>query len=443
MEDYIPWPGGMAMEVKVLQEGQKLPWHFTLDETDGKYTEKIRMQGDTFSIALPKEFDATLAHPDHLALISLLVAHPFVGTELNLPFEVSERFAIATKVFTSYKVIHTNKTGHEYHAPEDSSPGLAFSGGADSTACLLLMPESTVSVFMDRPIRKKTSMYNKTAAYATIAHAQKQGHEMHSIPCDVEYLRQPLGFPTDLVPSLPLLAIAQQRSIDSIAFGTVMESAYRIGHEKARNYENSHHYRLWGSLFRAAGLPLFLPVAGISEVGTSKIVRESTFNAYTRSCIRGKWPNACENCWKCFRKNMVEEKFRDQQVSENYLMKGLAIKEVRLKLSQMPISHENVLAWALQGGQGAYSEVLIQRLEGENRDLSYLECYYPPSIDLMPQKYQQETKKRISSFLKPMNEEDFGLVTGHKMTAWLESTRAIQAKERFDQFMIEKFPINS
>lgn len=140
---------------------------------------------------------------------------------------------------------------------------------------------------------------------------------------------------------------------------------------------------------------------------------------------------------------MVEEKFSDGQVSENYLMKGLAIKEVKLKLSQMPISHENVLAWALQGGQGAYSEVLIQRLEGENRDLSYLECYYPPSIDLMPQKYQQETKNRISSFLEPMNQEDFSIVTKHKMTTWLESRNAIQAKEKFDQFMNEKYPINS
>ena len=431
------------MEVKVLQKGQKLTWQLTLDETDGKYTGKIKMQDDTFSIVLPKEFDASLAHPDHLALISLLVAHPFIGTELKLPFEVSERFANATNVITSYKVVYSNKTGNEYHAPEHSSPGLAFSGGADSTACLLLMPESTVSVFMDRPIRKKTSIYNKTAAYATIAYAQKHGHEMHSISCDVEYLRQPLGFPTDLVPSLPLLAIAQQRSIDSIAFGTVMESAYRIGHEKARNYENSHHYKLWGRLFRAAGLPLFLPVAGISEVGTSKIVRESTFNAYTRSCIRGKWPNACENCWKCFRKNMVEEKFRDGRISEKYLVKGLAIKEVKLKLSQIPISHENVLSWALQGSQGPYSKVLIQRLEGENRDLGYLECYYPPSIDLMPQKYQQKTESQILSFLEPMNEQDFNIVTGHKMTAWLESTSAIQAKEKFDQFMIEKFPINS
>ena len=56
MEDYIPWLHGKTMEVKVLQEGQTLTWHFILDETDGKYTEKIKMQGGTFSIVLPKEF---------------------------------------------------------------------------------------------------------------------------------------------------------------------------------------------------------------------------------------------------------------------------------------------------------------------------------------------------------------------------------------------------
>jgi hypothetical protein len=140
---------------------------------------------------------------------------------------------------------------------------------------------------------------------------------------------------------------------------------------------------------------------------------------------------------------MVEEKFRDGRVSENYLVKGLAIKEVKLKVGQMPISHENVLSWALQGSQGHYSEVFIQRLEGENRDLSYLECYYPPSIDLMPVRYQEETKNRILSFLKPMKEQYFNTVTDHKMTPWLESTNAIQAKKKFDEFMIEKFPINS
>ena len=431
------------MEVQVLVEKQKLTWNFLLDESDGAYTDKILMVEDKFKITLPRKFNAKTVHPDHLALISILVAHPFVGTCLNLPFKVSEGFAQATSGFTTYKVKYAGTDGLQYKSPADAVPGLSFSGGADSTACLLLMPKSTVSVFMDRPIRKKTSMYNKTASLATIKHAKKQGFEMHSIHCDVEYTRQPLGFPTDLVPSIPLIAIAQQRGIDSIAFGTVMESAYRIGHKQARDYANSHHFRLWGRLFAAAGLPLYLPVAGVSEVGTSKIVRESTFSHYTRSCIRGKWPNACENCWKCFRKNMVEEKFNNGMVSEEFLRLGLQIKEAKLKLQKWPVSHENVLAWALQGNRGEISQILSQRFEGSERDLSYLECFYPPSIDLIPSQYQERTLNELRRHLTEMDESFFRTVTEHKMGPWLASSNATNAKVRFDEFMLKEFPATS
>tara|TARA_B100001564_G_scaffold359162_1_gene379918 strand:+ start:967 stop:2262 length:1296 start_codon:yes stop_codon:yes gene_type:complete len=431
------------MDVKVLQDGQDLIWEFFLDKSDGDYTDKIKMVHYGFKISLPKGIDIKKIHPDHLGLITILAVHPFVGSVLNLPFNVSKRFSDATKVFTSYEVLHKGITGNAYDAPHNGVPSLAFSGGADSTACLLIMPKSTVSVFMDRPLDKKISMYNKTAAYATIKHAEKQGFEVHKISCDVEYIRQPLGFPTDLVPCLPILAIAKQKSIDSIAFGTVMESAYRIGHTKARNYLHAPHYKIWGRLFEAAGVPLFLPVAGISEVGTSMIVRESSFQAYTRSCIRGKWPNACENCWKCFRKNMLEERFKNGRISEKYLSKGLGIREVKLKLERWPISHENVLAWALQGSVGKYADVLLQRLEGQNRDLSYLESFYPPSIEFVPKKYQEATKARILSYLSEMDERFFKTVTEHNMSQWLISPDAIQAKKDFDEFMTEKYPVKN
>ena len=154
---------------------------------------------------------------------------------------------------------------------------MAFSGGADSTASLLVMPDTTLAVFMDRPLKKKASMYNKSAAMATITFAKKSGYDVLSLQCDVEYVREPLGFPTDLVPAIPILALAASYNIDAVAFGTVMESAYRIGHEKARDYSNSSHFRFWGRMFQAAGLPLYLPVSGVSEVGTSKIVLNSFF----------------------------------------------------------------------------------------------------------------------------------------------------------------------
>ena len=40
-----------------------------------------------------------------------------------------------------------------------------------------------------------------------------------------------------------------------------MESAYGIGSKSHRHYPTGSHNRLWGTLFKAAGIPLNLVVA--------------------------------------------------------------------------------------------------------------------------------------------------------------------------------------
>lgn len=426
------------MRVDVIGLRNTLRWNFDLDKNDGTYTEKITMAKQSFTSELPKNVSLETIHPDHLALIALLVAHPFVGQTLTIPWKVSERFAASCARITTYRV-EFGAVGHpEYKPSEGSRPALAFSGGADSTASLLLMPENTLSVFMDRPLIRKASMYNKSAALATVAFAKQSGYEVLSLECDVEYVREPLGFATDLVPSIPILALAASNNIDAVAFGTVMESAYRIGHEKARDYANSSHFRFWGRMFQAAGLPLYLPVSGVSEVGTSKIVLNSAFYPYTRSCIRGEWPNACENCWKCFRKNMLEAKISKGLVEEDYLQRGLFIPEVKKKMQAYPVSHENVLAWAMKGSTGPVADLLNARLEGATRDLAYLEHYYPPALDLMPEKYRAITKLKLAEYLEPMSETNWSTVTNHLMSPWLGSESAKAAKQAFDEFILRR-----
>ncbi len=427
------------MRVGVTGVRNTLHWTFELDEEDGQYTEKILMVENAFSTMIPKGLTIDDVHPDHLALITLLVAHPFVGQKLTIPWEVSQRFADSCTKISKYSVEFAGEGFLEYRCANEGRPALAFSGGADSTAALLVMPENTLAVFMNRPIKKKTSMYNKSAALATLSFAKKTGYDVRSLECDVEYIRQPLGFATDLVPSIPILALAASHHIDAVAFGTVMESAYRIGHEKAREYANSSHYRFWGRMFEAAGLPLYLPVSGVSEVGTSKIVMDSEFHPYTRSCIRGIWPQSCENCWKCFRKNMIEGKLIQNRVEEKYLEHGLGIAEVQRKMAAFPVSHENVLAWALKDNLGPLGTLLNNRLEGKNRDLTFLEHFYPGAFDLMPQQYRQITKKKLETYLSKMNEQYWPEITTHTMTSWLNSDDAKQGKRTFDAFIASQY----
>jgi len=442
LNHYIQAQYGPTMRVDVVGVRNTLHWTFTPDEADGTYTDKISMIGDKFSNKLPKGCTIDQIHPDHLALIALLVCHPFVDKSMTIPWNVSDRFAQSCFQISKYNVVFENTNKAAYSPAVDSRPALAFSGGADSTASLLVMPSDTLSVFMDRPLKRKVSMYNKSAAYAAINHAKECGFEVLSVECDVEYLRQPLGFPTDLVPSIPIIALASSHNIDSIAFGTVMESAYRIGHEKARDYASSHHYRFWGRMFAAAGLPLYLPVSGVSEVGTSIIVLNSSFYPYTRSCIRGEWPDACENCWKCFRKNMLEAKIKGKIIDDTYLIRGLGIIEVQKKMQAFPVSHENVLAWALEGSSGEIANIVVQRLEGNQRNLEFLKTYYPGAFDLMPKQYRISTKSKLDTFLKPMDEKFWQEITSHVMAPWLETDSAKQAKDRYDNFISSQYPAN-
>ena len=423
------------MRVDVTGLRNTLHWTFDLGEEDGRYTERIVMAHHAFTTTMPKGVTIDSVHPDHLALIALLVAHPFIGQSLEIPWSVSDRFAASCSKISKYNVHFEGVGLPEYRCNDEGRPALAFSGGADSTAGLLVMPDNTLAVFMDRPLKKKTSMYNKSAALATLSFAKKAGYDVLSLECDVEYIREPLGFATDLVPSIPILALAASHRIDAVAFGTVMESAYRIGHEKARDYANSSHFRFWGRMFQAAGLPLYLPVSGVSEVGTSKIVLSSDFHPYTRSCIRGVWPQACENCWKCFRKNMIEGKFKQGYVEESYLKRGLGIPEVQRKMAAFPVSHENVLAWALKGNKGPLGRMLNNRLEGRDRDLGFLENFFPDAFDLMPEQYRQITRIKLETYLTEMDERHRPEITTHAMTPWLNTEEAIQAKSAYDAFM--------
>lgn len=421
------------MDINVNVDDGLVNIQFLCDADDGRYNERITMAENKFTVELPGITSLESIHPDHLALAIILVANPFIGSKLNLPFAVSQGFFSATKKISKYKITAPNFEERPYSAPENSVPGLSFSGGADSTAALLLMPKDTVAVFMNRPYRAKTSLYNKTAAYATVDHAKSLGFDAQKINCNLEYIRSPLGFPSDLAPAVPLILLASNLNIDSIAFGTVLESAYRVGHDTARDYTESGHYLVWGGLFAAAGVPLFLPVAGISEVGTSTIVQASSFREYTRSCIRGAWPDSCENCWKCFRKSLVEHRILNKRLSNKNLDHWFKVKEVQSKLAAWPISHENVLAWSLQGknSSGKLVKHLLSRLEGSIREMGFLENWYSKSIELVPDKYKMETTERIAKYLGTMLESDTEQVVSHSMTEWLSSKEAIKARDSF------------
>lgn len=395
------------MEVDIEFEDSRINFFLQPSESERNSTYGEKLADEMrFSIVAPKGIDFSEIHCDHMALIVLLACHPFSVGDLNIPLSVSKKFFEACKIFTRYTPRFLSSDERPYTSKSNSKPGLAFSGGMDSTAALALMPESTIPIFLNRPKKSDTTLYNKSAAEATLAFIKAKGTPFFSITTDVEFIRNPIGFPTDLAAGIPAIALASQLNLDAIGYGTVLESAYRVGHEKSRDYEFSSHYRVWGPLFSSAGIPLILPVSGVSEVGTSMIVRSSSYRGMARSCIRGQWPHPCNKCWKCFRKQLIDDALEGKTMNDTEFLKSLKHREVAMKLMSIFIPHENVLAWALEKmNRGPILNTLYERLVGSTYDTSHLSSFYKPSIELIPGKYRLHILEQLNKYLPAMNDE--------------------------------------
>ncbi|MGB1588563.1 MAG: DUF6395 domain-containing protein, partial [Poseidonia sp.] len=186
-------------------------------------------------------------------------------------------------------------------------------------------------------------------------------------------------------------------------------------------------------LFSAAGVPLFLPVAGVSEVGTSTVVHRSPYRGMARSCIRGDWPQTCNNCWKCFRKQLIERGLDQTDFDDQDFITSLQSKEVVTKLSAEFISHENVLGWALNKiERGPKLNVLFDRLAASTYPLHHLEAFYPPAIELVPPKYRLHVLEQLRTYLPEMDATDQQRMLEQDFAPLLES---LEHKERVQALM--------
>ena len=418
------------MRVELEQNGDNLIFILLPDEADVSFlaSSKIGLANNEARIDL-EGVGVEEIHPDLIGLSTILLCHQFVGKELHLPMEVSESFLeSANGVLSKYKIRSNANPGiSPYSPPSRARPGLAFSGGADSTAALSVMPGETVPVFMNRPMRGNT-MYDSDAPLKNCELLGQIGYDVKVIDCDLEYLRKPVGFPSDLAHAIPLILLSEKLGIGSIAFGTVLESAYGIGHEKFIDYPNGSHMRFYGTLLSAAGLQMSLPVGGVSEVGTSIIVESSPLGEVSQSCIRGKKGKPCMRCWKCFRKELLSVAlFPDREVDLEGMMRSST--EVQIRLSAYPISHENVVTYSIQRvdvSKYPFLRKLRNRMDMK-LDLDFLDSWYSPSKSLVPESYRFSVSEKISNFIPTMTREEEEIVECWNMEKFLLSEEAKRA----------------
>lgn len=397
----------MRMIVSYQYEQGKLEFKYQCESKEPKES-SATMSRSKFFVELPKDVSIESIHPDHLALCAFLVIRPWVNKKLTFSIPISQRFADGLNK-CNFTVGPVDKNLEPYFPKGDLSYiGLAYSGGADSTAALSVLPKTTIPIFLDRPTMENT-LYSKEAAIQSCESLKKVGYQCLLIACDLESMREPLGFPTDLSNGVPAILLAQKLNLFGIAYGTVLESIYGLGRLKFKDYEETSHKQMWWNVFESAGLPLTFPIAGVSEVGTELICSRSSIGSVARSCIRGTTLNPCYKCWKCFRKLTLKKSLDLDSEGDEHLNSLISNKEVRTKLSKMPISHENVLLYAFSKLEMSVYPPGFSARFSHNLDLDYLEKWYCPSSEYIDPKIRSEVISNICQYLSPMQkrEEDY------------------------------------
>lgn len=290
-----------------------------------------------------------------------------------------------------------------------NKPGLSFSGGLDSTAALCLMPDNTTLFYMERNF---PSMIKHENALFFVSELEKGGRNVITVPSNHEKIRtnhgKNPGFSTDYACMAHLILLSDHYDLDAAATGMPLENAYFFHGSTVRDFSKTNFWKHYSSIFAYIGLPLYQPVAGCSEILTSRIVEQSEYKHLSSSCLRSTAVGEkCEVCWKCFRKNIFNN------------MPWEMSNEISTFLAKRPLKQGLATLYALQIIHAAGEKIpdeasdLIPLLD---HDLKFLHHYWAPYLDLIPKKYKKYTQERINTFSTPMEIDllaiDQGILSG-------------------------------
>jgi hypothetical protein len=354
-----------------------------------------RLHHASVRFELPTDWSADTTHPDLLGAALLLSLRPFVGRSLTLPRAVSRRLATAVFDHLGVAVAPIDEGLAPRRPPGDGRPGLAFSGGVDSCATLLVLGPESCCVFLDR-VRpqgdERPSSYRPEAATHALARAGQLGHQAVSVASDVEFLGERIGFPVHDSSSVessgvPVVLLADLLGLDVVSWGSLVETCYGVGYGRFVDHRTHPVHTAWREVLAAAGLPVMLPLVGVSEVGATRLVVGSEWEGVAQSCVRGLPGRPCMNCLKCVRRTLVRSAVTGEWPDVARLEQLLLVREFRRRLYVQPVPLTDVYRYALGRAEVRLDLVQLLRRRWAVRDgcAAYQERWYAPSAAVWPE----------------------------------------------------------
>ena len=269
-------------------------------------------------------------------------------------------------------------------------PGLSFSGGIDSTACYLLMPNDTVLLHHRRSYHSLLKHQGADKLFKYIS--KTTGRKVYSISSDHEKIRtfwdKSNGFSTDLAAAVHLILLADYFDLRGIALGMPIDNTYLWHGHRYRDFSQTKWWKTWSPLLSSIGLDLILPIAGVSEATAVNLVKAGGLGEVVSSCLRAKHPG-CGRCWKCFHKNGM--------LGHPY---DIESHEIQTFLNLRPVRTSTHAIWWVN--EQNHWDQIPDLLHLQELDFSWWTKYYPPAFELLPDWIRGEIQSSIESFTEPI-----------------------------------------
>lgn len=382
--------------------------------------------------------NALEVHPDLHAAALYLILHPVVGARLELPVPVSQAFARTLEEWFGVDVVPVDPLVTPRESPSEERPLLMLSGGMDSTAAALILPQDTPLVFHDRipprlPGQAPGTLIHLVQQRRLRQAFERNGHTVFHHRDTHEQLFQPYPSPnTNMTLVAPLLR-ADRLGVGVLEYGAVMADRYFEGYtlgevaswrfrrdpgaEGEGTPRPKQRFRTKsGKVFEDAIVHLLQSVAlrtvsssaGMSEVATTLAVHRSPYKGMTYSCHQNSLHMACLKCDKCFRKLLLQHIFDGIDVPGALVEHFLKQPELSGFLKRRFLDFHHVWTYVFQRVRSTHATLReLQRWAQRAPDVGMLERWYVPHERLeVPGDYRRVVAERVRQYLEPMSAND-------------------------------------
>lgn len=345
-------------------------------------------------------------HPDLLAVAAWTMVAPWTTKRITFDRPISPELAVA--LGNGWGV----EAGPVGGGPRSGNQlAISYSGGADSVAVADIFTDAPFIHFqrVDHPrVPNRWTHYRSDV----LAHlARDTGREVTVVQSDLEFLLsypRP-GYPEHHAVAVGALLLADDLDLGGLALGYELGSRWLGGDRYLLTYTPDNPMwapdGAWGRLFQAAGLPIVLPVGGVSEAVTMRIALESDLAPQVRWCLRGAG-GPCGICGKCLYKELIQAAVERRPLRTSLT----ATDQQGVKWQEPPpYGGQEMIEYGCANVPGIEDTLFARAagyLQATEESTRWLERCYPPAIDEIPQRWRERVDAYMTKNVGLMTEDD-------------------------------------